>query len=223
MSDGLATAKQLITDTMIDLVEDALFVDRPLRPSARRRVEQANEEVVRTLRLAALNDDELLDPARVQAICNAVARRHSVKPRHMFGLQQLGAEIVDDVTVTEESAALAARVARIERDLTTPEAAGSVFLRDEAPQPTSTPAQLVAFREASPEARGADAHQTLAFAYLVFALMAIVLLVADLVQPDASWPVTVALPALFVLLVAAARAALGASIDRRREALAAGG
>lgn len=221
MSDGLVTAKQLITDTMIDLVEDALFVDRPLLPSARRRVEQANEEVVRTLRLAALNDDELLDPARVQAICNAVARRHSVKPRHMFGLQQLSAELVDDATVSEESAALAARVARIERDLTLPPVADAVFLRTHLPDP-HRPDAPASGSTPSPEARGADAHQTLAFAYLVFALMAIVLLVADLVQPDASWPVTVALPALFVLLVAAARAALGASIDRRREALAAG-
>jgi hypothetical protein len=77
----------------IDLLEDVLHLDQPVRPSVRRRVDAANSEAIRTLRQMATEDETLLAPDNARTICNAVAHRHGVKPRFMLPMRKLGEQL----------------------------------------------------------------------------------------------------------------------------------
>lgn len=77
----------------IDLLEDVLHLDQPVRPSVRRRVDAANREAIRTLRQMAAEDETLLAPDNARTICNAVAHRHGVKPRFMLPMRELGEQL----------------------------------------------------------------------------------------------------------------------------------
>ncbi len=81
------------TGTLVDLIEDVLHLDQPVRPSIRRRVGIANEEALRTLRHLATEDEAILAPDNVRAICNAIATRHGVKPRFMLTTREVGEQL----------------------------------------------------------------------------------------------------------------------------------
>jgi len=76
-----------------DVLEEVLHLDQPVRPSVRRRVRAANEEAIRTLRQLGAEDDQLLAPDNARSICNAIARRHGVKPRFMLPMRELGEQL----------------------------------------------------------------------------------------------------------------------------------
>jgi hypothetical protein len=70
-----------------------LYLDRPVRPSVRRRVRAANAEAIRMLRQLAADDEQLLEPSSARSIFNAVARNHGVKPRFMLTMREIGEQL----------------------------------------------------------------------------------------------------------------------------------
>jgi hypothetical protein len=78
---------------LIDVLEDVLYLDRPVRPSVRRRVRSANAEAIRMLRQLAADDEALLEPTSARSIFNAVARNHGVKPRFMLTMREIGEQL----------------------------------------------------------------------------------------------------------------------------------
>jgi hypothetical protein len=104
---------------LIDVLEDVLYLDHPVRPSVRRRVQSANAEAIRTLRQLAADDEELLEASSARSIFNAVARNHGVKPRFMLTMREIGEQLAFEfasaLLPTGARARLMARAARLQQ------------------------------------------------------------------------------------------------------------
>jgi hypothetical protein len=183
------------TGALIDLIEDALHLDQPVRPSVRRRVNLANDEAIRTLRHLATEDEGILAPDNVRAICNAIASRHAVKPRFMLTTRELGEQLSFEFAASGLSptnrARLIASAVRLERRRAA---------TDQARRPMS--------------ARRSDRTvERLAITQVVLAAIAIATAVVMLVDDRTRWGVGFKMAALSFIVMA--RAVLVLAADRR--------
>jgi hypothetical protein len=180
---------------LIDLIEDALHLDQPVRPSVRRRVNLANEEAIRTLRHLATEDESILAPDNVRAICNAIATRHAVKPRFMLTTRELGEQLSFEFAGSALSptnrARLIASAVRLER-------------RRVAAEPVRQPGS---------EHRPDRTAERLAVSQVVLAVLAIVAAFVMLADDRTRWGVGFAMAAVSFMVMA--RAVLVLSADRR--------
>jgi hypothetical protein len=184
---------------ILDLFEDVLHLDSPLRPSVRRRVRAANDEAIRTLRHLAAEDETLLRPENVRTICNAVAHRHGVKPRFMLTMRQIGEQLT-----LEFAAALMPSHVRMRL------IASAVHLerRRAAAEPT---------RRRSGDQRPDPRVEHVALAQVVLAVLAIVGGAVMLAMGRTTWGLELAIAATSLVVIA--RAALAISADRRASAI----
>lgn len=184
---------------IIDLFEDVLHLDTPLRPSVRRRVRAANDEAIRTLRHLAAEDDTLLRPENVRTICNAVAHRHGVKPRFMLTMREIGEQLT-----LEFAAAL------LPSNVRTRLIASAVHLerRRVVTDPT---------RRRAGDQRPDPRVEQLALAQVVLAVLAIIGGAVMLAGGRTTWGLGFAIAATSLVVIA--RAVLAISTDRRARAL----
>lgn len=184
---------------ILDLFEDALLLDSPLRPSVRRRVRAANDEAIRTLRHLAAEDETLLRPENVRTICNAVAHRHGVKPRFMLTMRQIGEQLT-----LEFAAALMPSNVRLRL------IASAVHLERRR-------ASVDTARRRSGDQRPDPRVEGVALAQAVLAILAIAGAVIMLVMGRTTWGLGLAIAATSLVVIA--RAALAISTDRRAASL----